>query len=74
MDKQKTKKEENQKMIHRQITRDELSLSKDASLISTKGFSTWVRSLLQNWRQGTVGVKDRSEVARWLFLRSLSSR
>src|SRR5262245_26717589 len=25
-------------------------------------FSTWVRSLLQNWRQGTVGCKDRGEV------------
>jgi len=28
------------------------------------GISLWVRSLLQNWRQGTVSVKDRSEVAR----------
>jgi len=64
MDKQKAKKEENQKVIRRQITRDELSLSKDESLISTKVFSTWVRSLLQGWRQGTVGVKDRSKVAR----------
>lgn len=28
------------------------------------GISVWVRALLQNWRQGTVAVKDRSEVAR----------
>lgn len=28
------------------------------------GFSTWVRVLMQNWRQGTVGCKDRSEVNR----------
>ena len=27
-------------------------------------FSIWIRSLLQNWRQGTVGCKDRSEVNR----------
>lgn len=31
--------------------------------VSTAAFSTWVRALLQNWRQGTVGCKDRSEVA-----------
>lgn len=31
---------------------------------STVAVSQWVRSLLQNWRQGTVGVKDRSEVSR----------
>ncbi len=29
-----------------------------------KGLSVWVRALSQNWRQGTVKVKDRSEVAR----------
>lgn len=27
-------------------------------------FAMWVRSLMQNWRQGTVGVKGRSDVAR----------
>lgn len=27
-------------------------------------FAMWIRALMQNWRQGTVGVKDRSEVAR----------
>src|ERR1700754_4985767 len=31
--------------------------------VSTAAFSTWVRALLQNWRQGTVACKDRSEVA-----------
>jgi large subunit ribosomal protein L4 len=30
--------------------------------ISPRGFSIWVRSLLQNWRQGTVGCKGRSDV------------
>lgn len=28
------------------------------------GFSLWVRSLLQNWRQGTVACKGRSDVAK----------
>lgn len=27
------------------------------------GFSQWVRALMQNWRQGTVACKDRSEVS-----------
>ena len=27
-------------------------------------FAQWIRSLLQNWRQGTVGCKGRSDVAR----------
>ncbi len=30
----------------------------------TVGFSVWVRTLMQNWRQGTLGCKDRSEVNR----------
>lgn len=30
---------------------------------SNVNFSIWIRALLQNWRQGTVGCKDRSEVA-----------
>ena len=62
--KKSTKQAEKQGVVHRQITSEELSLKKDASLISQKEFSTWVRSLLQNWRQGTVGVKGRSDVAR----------
>ncbi|HZW61733.1 MAG TPA: 50S ribosomal protein L4 [Candidatus Babeliales bacterium] len=32
--------------------------------VSAAGFATWVRSLLQNWRQGTVACKGRSDVAR----------
>lgn len=32
--------------------------------VAPVGFALWIRSLLQNWRQGTVGCKDRSEVAR----------
>lgn len=42
-----------------------LSLS-DLNLTDTQfpevGFSVWVRSLVQNWRQGTVGCKARGDV------------
>lgn len=31
--------------------------------ISSKAYSCSIRALVQNWRQGTVGCKDRSEVA-----------
>ncbi len=31
---------------------------------SAVAFSQWIRSLMQNWRQGTAAVKGRSEVAR----------
>lgn len=31
--------------------------------ISHVGFSTWIRALMQNWRQGTVSVKGRSDVS-----------
>src|ERR1700683_4830953 len=30
---------------------------------SPKTYATAIRTLIQNWRQGTVGCKDRSEVA-----------
>lgn len=33
-------------------------------IVTTRTFSLWVRALLQNWRQGTVGCKGRSDVAR----------
>jgi len=31
--------------------------------VSGEGFSTWVRALLQNWRQGTVACQGRADVA-----------
>lgn len=43
---------------------------KDLGVVAPKvknvrfGFAIWVRVLMQNWRQGTVGCKTRSEVAR----------
>lgn len=31
--------------------------------VDSVGFAVWIRALHQNWRQGTVGCKTRSEVA-----------
>lgn len=31
--------------------------------VKPREFAVWIRALLQNWRQGTLGVKDRSEVS-----------
>lgn len=44
------------------VTVKDLGLS-SVNKISPAAFSTWVRVLLQNWRQGTVGCKGRSDVA-----------
>ena len=47
------------------ITPQDLSLQQEhRKKPSGKGFSQAIYILMQNWRQGTVGVKDRSEVAR----------
>lgn len=49
--------------VYNTLSAREVGLEAPAKRISPVGFSTWVRALLQNWRQGTVGCKDRSEVA-----------
>lgn len=36
---------------------------KKVEAVSPESFALWVRALLQNWRQGTVSVKTRSQVA-----------
>jgi large subunit ribosomal protein L4 len=46
----------------RVVTAKELALE-SAAPADKKTFATAIRVLRQNWRQGTVGVKDRSEVA-----------
>ncbi|MCL5875497.1 MAG: 50S ribosomal protein L4 [Candidatus Dependentiae bacterium] len=45
------------------ISSQELGLSAVAQSDVTVGFSTWVRALMQNWRQGTLGCKGRSDVS-----------
>jgi len=49
--------------VYNTLSASEVGLEAPKTRISPVGFSTWVRALLQNWRQGTVGCKDRSEVA-----------
>jgi large subunit ribosomal protein L4 len=44
------------------ITQSDLGLEVVNRDIASAGVSIYIRQLLQNWRQGTVGVKDRSEV------------
>jgi large subunit ribosomal protein L4 len=48
----------------RTLTANEMGLDHDQFKSAPQGISVWVRTLLQNWRQGTVAVKDRSEVNR----------
>lgn len=46
------------------VSHTSLGIAVPESKASSHEFAVWVRALLQNWRQGTVGSKDRSEVAR----------
>ena len=51
-----------QKINFENINFDDLGFQpKDSNV---KEYATWIRALMQGWRQGTVGVKDRSEVNR----------
>ncbi len=45
------------------VSSQELGIGSVEQSDSTVGFSTWVRALQQNWRQGTLGVKGRSEIS-----------
>ena|SRR5579872_1045793 len=45
------------------VTLQDLSLDASSKKNVGTGFSVWVRSLMQNWRQGTVACKGRSDVA-----------
>ena len=47
-----------------QVSLQDLNLDASQKKVATVAFSTWIRSLLQNWRQGTVGCKGRSDVNR----------
>jgi len=40
-----------------------VNFQRDESEVTVAGYSQCIRVLMQNWRQGTVGCKDRSEVA-----------
>jgi large subunit ribosomal protein L4 len=62
MNKQKNIKE--QGMLASRISFKDLALESEERSASPVGFSVCIRALLQNWRQGTVGCKGRSDVAR----------
>lgn len=47
-----------------QINPQDLGLAvADKRVVSSESFSNSIRALMQNWRQGTLGCKDRGEVA-----------
>lgn len=45
------------------ITYEQLGMATELPVYSDKAFALYVRTLLQNWRQGTVGHKSRAEVS-----------
>ncbi len=59
---EKTEKKAKAGVLHVLSSKD-LGIDTTAKKISLAGVSQWVRALLQNWRQGTVGCKGRAEVA-----------
>ncbi len=51
-------------VTHHVIAPEDLALTEEQRVaVSPTGFSQCVRALLQNWRQGTVACKGRSDVA-----------
>jgi len=46
------------------VTASVIGFDANAHKPASTAVAQWVRSLVQNWRQGTVGVKGRSDVAR----------
>ena len=51
-----------QEKFHSTVSFKDLGIKKVSRPECGVGFSTWVRSLMQNWRQGTVACKGRSDV------------
>lgn len=61
-----TKKTNTQELADnvRVMTLKEVGIENDAQrTFDAVGYSNWIRALMQNWRQGTVGCKGRSDVA-----------
>lgn len=64
MAKQTTKKQKAANSIAQSVlSAQEVNLTAPENKVSTVAFSTAVRALLQNWRQGTVACKGRSDVS-----------
>jgi large subunit ribosomal protein L4 len=65
MSKQASEKLQKKAQLGRAITAEDLGIDeKNVEVVSPVTFSNWVRTLSQNWRQGTVACKGRSDVAR----------
>lgn len=58
----KTTKNEINAALASIVSHEELGLEANQQP-NNVGFSTWVRALMQNWRQGTVAVKGRADVS-----------
>lgn len=57
----KTEEKTNNQQV---LSFSDIGLSESVKQASPQEFAAWIRLLRQNWRQGTVGVKGRSDVAR----------
>jgi len=64
MNKQTDEKSQKSKQLSHVVTAKELGIDLKVKPASQATFSIWVRALLQNWRQGTVSCKGRSDVSR----------
>ncbi len=61
---EKTKQEKMHAAVAHVVTPKDMGVVAPKAKSARFGFAVWVRVLMQNWRQGTVGCKTRSEVAR----------
>ncbi len=58
-----TQKNQKSNALSQAITLKDLGVVAPSKPVAREQFARWVRALLQNWRQGTVGVKGRSDVS-----------
>ena len=57
-----TRAEQKTAALMHALSYTDLALQAPEKRASAKQFAVWIRALLQNWRQGTVGCKGRSDV------------
>jgi len=63
MSKLASEKMQKSKSLGRSVTGKDLGVDLGDQSVSKEAFSTWVRALSLNWRQGTVSCKGRSDVS-----------
>lgn len=44
------------------LSHEDIGLSEAPIRVPSTSFAIWIKALMQNWRQGTVGCKDRGEM------------